>query len=161
MQCWSNNNVNKEGVRIVPEKPRKIICRFKSYKLRQKIIFSKKALKAHVNYGSSFITEDLTPFRAKLLWYLKNKIDGRLVNLHTRDGNIHAQLKEDQGDEGKWYTIRNPDDVFKLGIQFDVTELNEDYLSFQVYDQVDTTPISNRFDELAKLSAHTSSSFTT
>ena len=143
--------VNKDGVRVVPEKPRKIICRFKSYKLRQQIMYSKKALRSHRSYGGSFITEDLTPFRSKLLWYLKNKIDGKLVNLHTRDGNIRAQKKEAQGEDDKWYVIRNPDDLFKIGITFNVSELNEDYLSFEVYDLVDTTPISNRFEELEKI----------
>ena len=105
-------STNKEG----PCKARKIICRFKSYKLRQKIIFSKKTLKKHSKYKGSFFTENLTPFRSKLLWYLKNRCDGKLVKLHTRDGDIKAQKKNEDGDEDTWYTIRNPDDVFKLGI---------------------------------------------
>lgn len=147
--------VDKEGNRIVPKKPRKIICRFKSYKLRQKIIFSKKQLKSHTQYGESFITEDLTPFRSKLLWYLKKKIDGKLVNLHTRDGNIHAQKKEAQGKDDQWYVIHNPDDLFAIGITFKPSDLNDYYISFEVHDQIDTTPISNRIEELISKASST------
>ena len=68
-------STNNEGQR----KKRKIICRFKSYKLRQKIIFSKKHLKKHSEFKDSFFTENLTPFRSKLLCYLKHKCDGKLV----------------------------------------------------------------------------------
>ena len=46
------------------------------------------------------------------------------------------------------YTIRNPDDVLKLGININFKELNEKYFRFQVYTQIDPVPISNKFDEL-------------
>ena len=130
------------------KKPRKIICRFKSYKLRQRIMFSKKNLKKHPQYKDSFFTENLTPFRSKLLWYLKHKCGGKLVNLHTRDGDIKCQKKDANGIDDDWYTIRNPDDAFKLNVDIDLSDFNEKYFKFQVYDLIDATPISNMFTEL-------------
>ena len=53
---------------------------------------SKKNLKSHTTFINSFITENLTPFRAKLLWYVKKKCDGRFVNVHTRDGTLKHSL---------------------------------------------------------------------
>ena len=131
-----------------PPKPRKIICRFKSYKLRQKIILSKKHLKSSPNYSNCFITENLTPFRAKLLWYVKNKCDGRFVNAHTRNGNINVQLCEAHGEDDKWYIIKSPEDLFSHGINVDLKCINEKYLSFQVHAQLDVVPIFNRYEEL-------------
>ena len=131
-----------------PPKPRKIICRFKSYKLRQKIMLSKKHLKSHPQFNSSFITENLTPFRSKLLWYVKKKCNGHFVNVHTRDGNIKAQLKEAQGENDTWYTIKSPEDLFPHGIEVDFSLINAKYLRFQVHPMIDLAPIDNHFEEL-------------
>ena len=131
-----------------PPKPRKIICRFKSYRLRQKIILSKKHLKSHPHFHNSFITENLTPFRAKLLWYVKNKCDGRFANAHTRNGSINVQLSTAKGEDDKWYIINSPEDLFAHNVNVDLKLLNEKYLSFQVHAQLDIVPIFNRFDEL-------------
>ena len=113
-----------------PPKPRKIICRFKCYKLRQKIIMSKRHLKSHTSFHSSFITENLTPFRSKLLWYVKKKCDGRFVNVHTRDSNIKAQLNNAKDKDDDWITITSPDDLFKYDIKVDMSLINEKYFSF-------------------------------
>ena len=48
-------------------KPRPIIAKFISYKKRDKMMFAKSKLKELENYVHCFITEDLTPLRAKLL----------------------------------------------------------------------------------------------
>ena len=129
-------------------KPRKIICRFKSYKLRQKIILSKRHLKSHSTYKDSFITENLTPFRSKLLWYVKKKCDGKFVKAHTRDGNIRVQLKEAQGDDDEWYFIKSPEDLFKFNVDFDFKLFNKDYYQFEVYDTIEPVSTFNQFEEL-------------
>ena len=133
---------------LTKPKPRKIICRFKSYQLRQKIMFSKRNLKKHPVYKNSFITENLTPFRSKLLWYVKKKCDGKFVKVHTRDGNIKAQLREAQEKDDKWYTIQTPDDLFKFGVDIDFKLLNENYFRFEVYEELKPTSTFNQFEEL-------------
>ena len=131
-----------------PPAPRKIICRFKSYKLRQKVILSKKHLKSSSNFAGSFITENLTPFRSKLLWYVKNHCNGRFVNCHTRDGNITAQLNEAQGDNDPWVCIKSPEDLFQYNVNVNFKLLKEKYLRFQVHEMVDIVQIHNRFEKL-------------
>ena len=132
-------------------KPRKIICRFKSYKLRQKIILAKRHLKSHPTYKDSFITENLTPFRAKLLWYVKNKCDGKFVKAHTRGGDIKVQLKDAQKDDDEWYTIKSPDDLFRFNVNFDFVLFNDNYFQFEVYDIVEPTTTLNQFEELVNI----------
>ena len=131
-----------------PPKPRKIIFRLKSYKLRQKLMFSKKHLKSHSTFKDSFFTEDLTPFRSKLLWYVKNHCNGKFVKVHTRDGNITAQLNDAQSDNDPWVTIKTPDDLFDHGIDVNLDILNEKYLRFEVHKNIDKTEIYNRFEQL-------------
>ena len=111
------------------------------------MILSKKHLKSSPNYFKSFITENLTPFRAKLLWYVKNKCDGRFVNAHTRNGNINVQLKEACGQDDEWHIIKSPEDLFSHGVDVDLTCINK-YLSFQVHAQLDVVPIFNRYEAL-------------
>ena len=56
-------------------KPRPIIAKFKCYKLRMAILINKKKLQSKREYANQglFFSENLTPFRNKLLWYTKNK----------------------------------------------------------------------------------------
>ena len=131
-----------------PPKPRKIICRFKSWSLRQKVIKSKKALKGHPTYGNSFITEDLTQYRSKLLWYIKKKCDGRFVNCHTRNGDIYVQLKEAQSQNDDWHKIKSPEDLFKFNIDVDYSVFNDEYLRFSILAPLDVISLNNRFDNL-------------
>ena len=131
-----------------PPKPRKIICRFKSYKLRQKVIFTKKNLKKHATFKDSFITENLTPFRSKLLWYIKHHCDGRFVKVHSRDGNIRAQMSDAQGDDDPFVTIQTPDDIHKLGVNIDLKLINDKYLRFEVQPQINFISTYNRYEEL-------------
>ena len=141
----------KESTDGTTPKPRKIICRFKSYKLRQKIILAKRHLKSHPTFKDSFITENLTPFRAKLLWYVKNKCDGKFVKAHTRGGDIKVQLKDAQKDDDEWYTIKSPDDLFKFNVNFDFVLFNDNYFQFEVYDIVEPTSTFNQFEELVNI----------
>ena len=111
-------------------------------------MISKRHLKSHTEFGSSFITENLTPFRSKLLWYVKKKCDGRFVNVHTRDGNIKVQLNDAHGENDDWHTITSPDDLFQHGVDVDLSLINENYFRFQVLPQIDITATYNRFDAL-------------
>ena len=56
------------------KKARPIIAKFKDYRLRMAILLNKKKLEKNSQYKAQgrFFTEDLTPFRNKLLWYTKN-----------------------------------------------------------------------------------------
>ena len=45
-------------------KPRPIIARFVSYKMKSEFLYAKKKMKENAIYKSAFITEDLTPLRA-------------------------------------------------------------------------------------------------
>ena len=143
----------KESSDGTTPKPRKIICRFKSYRLRQKIILSKRHLKSHPTFKDSFITENLTPFRSKLLWYVKKKCDGRFVKAHTRDGNIRVQLKEAQTDNDDWYTIKSPEDLFQFNVDFNYKLFNKDYFQFEVHPIIEPTCTFNQFEELLKCAA--------
>lgn len=130
-----------------PPKPRKIICRFKSWSLRQKVIKSKKALKGSPTYNGSFITEDLTQYKSKLLWYMKNHCDGKFIKCHTRNGEIHAQLKDNE--DGKWHIIKSPDDLFKHGVDnVDYKLLNDSYIRFTVLKPLDTTTVKDTLNKL-------------
>ena len=89
-------------------KKRQIICKLKCFKKRSKIIFNKKSLCTKEGFQDCFISEDLTPFRSKLLWYAKKKCDGKFVKVHTRDGLIKAKLKT-APDAKDWITLKSPD----------------------------------------------------
>ena len=71
--------------------PRPIIAKFISYKKRNEIMFAKTKLKELENYTHCFITEDLTPLRAKLLQYVKNECDDKFVLVHTMNGKIRCK----------------------------------------------------------------------
>ena len=103
-----------------------------------------KVLKGHLKYNGSFFTEDLTQFRAKLLWYVKKKCDGRFVNCHTRNGDIYVKLKEAQGQEDDWVVFKTPEDLFKYHIDSDFSLINATYLKFTVLEHVDPLPVFNR-----------------
>ena len=71
-----------------------------------------------------------------MLWYVKNKCDGKFVHAHTHDGNINVQVKgaEDSKND-PWYIIRSPEDLWKnFGIVVNLKLINEEYLRFEVHD---------------------------
>ena len=72
-------------------KPRPIIAKFINYKKRNEILFGKSKPKELENYTHCFITEDLTPLRAKLLHYVKNECDDKFVLVHTTNGKIRCK----------------------------------------------------------------------
>ena len=71
--------------------PRPIIAKVISSKKRNEIMFAKSKLKELENYTHCFITEDLTPLRAKLLEYVKNECDDKFVSVHTMNGKMRCK----------------------------------------------------------------------
>jgi len=120
-------------------KPRPVIVRFASYKKRNEFLYSKSKLKDTDDYGASFITEDLTPLRAKLLHYLKTECQDQYVMVHTLNGNIRMKKSakkigqyfegKDEG-TGKWLYVKSVDDLFKHGIDVDFEKLGYRGLDF-------------------------------
>ena len=100
------------------------------------------------DFNGSFITEDLTQFRSKLLWFVKKKCGGKFVNCHTRNGEIYAQLKDAQGHDDDFITIKSPEDLFKYDIDVDFNLINDNYLRFSVLEPLDTISVKNSFEQL-------------
>ena len=67
------------GKKKMNMKPRPIIVRFQSYKKRSEFLYRKSNLKNHEEFHNAFISEDLTPTRAKLLRYLKEECNNNFV----------------------------------------------------------------------------------
>ena len=72
-----------------------------------------------------FVTEDLSPFRLKVLHYIKNwnnneggKIFDRIT---TKNGNITCRVKSTE----KWHTVSSTEDFFKAGIDMNEEEFPE------------------------------------
>ena len=72
-RCHRVGNVRKANSN---GKIRPIIAKFKDYRLRMAILLNKKKLEKNANFKKQgrFLTEDLTPFRNKLLWYTKKTL---------------------------------------------------------------------------------------
>ena len=67
------------------------MARFVSYKKRSEFLHAKKKLKENAIYKSAFITEDLTPLRAKLLRYVKEECEDNFVLCHTMNDAIRMK----------------------------------------------------------------------
>ena len=67
-------------------KPRPIVARFVRRDQRTAILRSKKKLKGHAAYNGVFVSEQLSPMRAKLLHAVKNDAD--TARTWTIDGKI-------------------------------------------------------------------------
>ena len=98
-----------------PGRGRIIIVRLNSRKVRNNILYSKKA--ARNTEGCAFrgvyIQEDLTKQRSKMMKFLKN--DDNMERIRTSEGRLQVSLKVDKG-AGRRVLIENPDNFFKLGI---------------------------------------------
>ena len=72
-----------------------------------------------------FVTEDLSPFRLKLLHYVKdwnNNEGGKIFDrITTRNGNIVCRVKVSE----EWHTISSPEDFEKAGIAMNQKEFPE------------------------------------
>ena len=138
------------------KKTRPIIAKFKDYRLRMAIMLNKKKLDKNARFKAQgrFFTEDLTPFRNKLLWYTKNHVkdptdanSNLFYHVHTREGKIKARKKG--GDARKWITITSPDDFLTHGHTVNVGILNEGFNQFKILEQLnyDDTHLTNLLDE--------------
>jgi hypothetical protein len=91
-------------------KPRQVLCKFYSREKREKIYSGRKKLKENpIHKGKTFINEDLTPLRSKLLGYIKS-IDG-IRSVSTKNGRIFCNTSDN-----KLVIVDTPDDLFELGV---------------------------------------------
>ena len=90
-------------------KPRPIVARFVRRDTRTGILRSKKKLKGNPAYNGVFLSEQLSPMRAKLLHAVKNDADTAWT--WTIDGKIFCTKRADP--DGKRYVLTSPDDLFK------------------------------------------------
>ena len=98
-----------------PGRGRIIIVRLNSRKVRNDILYSKKAVlnTEGCAFRGVYIQEDLTKQRSKMMKFLKN--DENTERIRTSEGRLQVSLKVDKG-AGRRVLIENPDDFFKLGI---------------------------------------------
>ena len=78
---------------------------------------NKAGLKKSRKFRNTFITEDLTQLRYKLLNYTETKCNDRLVVCQSY--NCKIKIKEVGKEEGKWIVVTSPDDLFNSGIKID------------------------------------------
>ena len=135
-------------------KSRPIIARFISYKKRNKFIFAKAKLKISVIFPGVYLTEDLTPWRKRLLNYVKTKCDDQLVMCHAINGKIRMKysaakagkpLSDSGRDEGfgNWLAISSPKYLFKYHIDVNFDALGYQPLHFNNSNLNDSTDTSN------------------
>ena len=109
--------------------PRAIICRLNSYPLKKKILDNRKELLPNLKdktipeknallANAVFLTEDLTPFRGKLLKYVKewNKSSLKYDVVTSSYGKIVCKIKNV---ERRWKSISSTDDFLDIGIPYD------------------------------------------
>lgn len=97
---------------------RPVLVKFVSRRVRRQVMEKKKVLKNKPGYAHVFLTDDLTPLRARLLGLVKRLecID----RAWTIDGRIQCVKKHPHGmsPSPRPITIETPDDLFdKLGVQ--------------------------------------------
>ena len=84
-------------------------CAVRSTGYADGFLRSKKKLKGHAAYNGVFLSEQLSPMRAKLLHAVKNDAD--TARTWTIDGKIFCTKGADP--DGKRYVLTSPDDLFK------------------------------------------------
>ncbi|KAK7485562.1 hypothetical protein BaRGS_00023250 [Batillaria attramentaria] len=77
----------------------------------------RRMLKDNDRYKSTFINDDLTPMRSKLLSACKD-VEGVAYARSTHDGRILCTFKNPPGHTGppKTQLVETPDDLFHLGV---------------------------------------------
>ena len=124
-------------------KARQLIVKLKDYDNRTSILIKKKGLQnaakdaGNNKFTKSFIAEDLTPMRSKLLWYVKNHCDGKFDKCHTREGRIKAHIKgEDASAASSWVTISNLNDLHKHVDVVNIELINKGMKKFKVLNHI-------------------------
>ena len=69
-------------IRPNASKPRPVLIRLISYKMRNELLYSKFKLKNSEEFRQAFITEDLTPLRLQLFNYVKRELKDDIVMCH-------------------------------------------------------------------------------
>lgn len=112
--------------------PRPVLVKFVSRRKRNEVMTKKKELRGKKGYEKTFINDDLTPLRSRLLGYVK-RIDG-VEKAWTVDGRIFVAKKVPLGLRPelrpKPTVIESPDDLFRLGVdRVDYKELGLAHLA--------------------------------
>ena len=126
---------------------KRVICKFKSYKQRMKFLRNKRIINGakEGKYKNVFIMEDMTPLRARLVWYIKDKLAGKFCSVHTMNGTIRMKKNENDTD---WLHVNNPDDLFRHldnEADFDLKEFNKGLHDFQILSQTALPSIEDFF----------------
>ena len=137
------------------EKKNKVICKFIPYRIRMKILLNKKVINGarEGKFKNVFITEDLTPMRSRLVWFMKNKCRTKFSNLHTRDGVIKVKKVGKDADDDPWLSIRNPDDLFEHLDEndvFDIELFNSGLHGFKLLPDISEPEMLDEMLELMK-----------
>ena len=134
------------------DKKKKLICKFIPYRIRMKILLNKRVINGAKTgkYKDVFISEDLTPMRSRLLWYMKKKCSTKFTKVHSRDGVIKAKKEGADSAEDPWLSIKTPDDLFPHldeGDDFNFRDFNENLYGMQILpDLPDYVPLRNHID---------------
>ena len=141
-----NPNSDIQRCHFLGKQRKKVICKFRSYKQRMLFIRNKKIINGAVEgkFKNVFITEDLTALRARLVWFIKNKLSHKFCNVHTMNGTIRMKKSER---DNNWIHVNNPDDLFEHLDEedFDLKLFNEGLHSFQILPQKSTTSFLDVF----------------
>ena len=95
--------------RSMQERP--IIVRFVRRDTKIDMMRKKKTLRTIDRYHNTFVNDDLTPLRSKMLRALKH--DEEVKHVWTIDGSFHCIVMEGNVEVKK--RLDSPDDLFKLG----------------------------------------------
>ena len=156
--CDVKINMKEEHIQrchFLGESKNKLICKFIPYSIRMKILLNKKVINGarEGKYKDVFIVEDLTPMRARLLWYMKKKCTTKFSILHTRDGVIKVKKEGRDADGDPWLSIRNPDDLFEHldeNDKFDVDLFNSGLHGFKLLPDISDSGMLEEMLELMR-----------
>ena len=142
-----NPDTDIQRCHFLGKRKKKIICRFVSHKQRMKFLRNKRIINSMTKgkFKNIFIAEDLTPMRARLIWYINNELKGSFCNVHTLNGTIKMKRHENDKD---WLVVNNPDDLFKHlrdGETFDLDLFNEGLHDFEILQH--RAPVTLAFNE--------------
>ena len=86
-------------------------------------------------YKDVFISEDMTPMRRRLIWFIKKQCKTKFTKVHSRDGVIKMKKEGFDSINDDWISVRTPDDLFPHldeDDEFDLELFNKDLHGFQI-----------------------------
>ena len=113
--------------------PKAVIIRFVSRRKRLEVMRNKKKLKGKTGLDKTFINDDLTVLRARLVGYIKSIPS--IEKTWTVDGKIFCVKKSTVGlphdARPRPIVIESPDDLFKLDVDnIDFEKLGLSHIAF-------------------------------